>query len=73
MRIMRVSAKSGASWLWLLDANGKILEVAHEIRDAVRIDGWIERIKPESMYVRRARDNWENENGFRRHPRRRTA
>lgn len=55
MRIIRVSGK-GASWLYLLDANGKILEVADEIRDAKRVDGWIEKIQPFNIYRRKAID-----------------
>lgn len=45
MRIIRVSSP-GTSWVYLLDINGKILEAADEIRDAKRVDGWIEQIKP---------------------------
>lgn len=53
MRIMRVSGK-GVSWLYLLDAHGKIIEVADEIRDAKRVDEWIKRIKPLNYFQRKA-------------------
>lgn len=56
MRIMRVSS-GASSWLYLLDTNGKILEVADEIRDAKRVDGWIEKIQPLNYHHRMAIDH----------------